>query len=69
MMQNGDPTPMRRRLVSRRDEPVVCESCGAKVERRMRGQRSARLAVGTAPVRISLMTRRQMWSCRPGGAA
>jgi hypothetical protein len=38
-MQNGDPTPMRRRLVSRRDEPVVCESCGAKVERRMHGQR------------------------------
>src|SRR6516162_6315995 len=38
-MQNGDPAPIRRRLVSRRDQAVVCESCGAKVERRMRGQR------------------------------
>ena len=40
-MRNAKTAPLRRRLVSRRDEPVVCESpgCGRKVERRMRGQR------------------------------
>jgi hypothetical protein len=40
-MPNDNAAPRRRRLASRRDEPVVCESpgCGRKVERRMRGQR------------------------------
>jgi hypothetical protein len=38
-MQNSDPARVRRRLASRRDQVVVCESCGERVERRMRGQR------------------------------
>jgi hypothetical protein len=38
-MQDGNAAPRRRQLASRRDQAVVCESCGAKVERRMRGQR------------------------------
>jgi hypothetical protein len=37
-MKKGDPAPIRR-LASRRDKAVVCERCGARVERRMRGQR------------------------------
>jgi hypothetical protein len=38
-MPKADTAPQRRRLASRRDQSVVCEKCGAKVERRMRGQR------------------------------
>jgi hypothetical protein len=38
-MKKGDPAPIRQRLASRRDEAVVCERCGARVERRIRGQR------------------------------
>jgi hypothetical protein len=38
-MEDGNTAPRRRQPASRRDQAVVCESCGAKVERRMRGQR------------------------------
>jgi hypothetical protein len=38
-VHNAKAPTQRRRFASRRDQPVVCESCGAKVERRMRGQR------------------------------
>ena len=38
-MKKVDPAPIRRRLASRRDQVVVCDRCGARVERRMRGQR------------------------------
>lgn len=32
-------TKSKMQFASRRDQPVICETCGRKVERRMRGQR------------------------------